>query len=485
MTKVGRGFLSFCAALAALVLAHGAFAGETDRAQWIKLGDGQMEAGKYADAVFSFTTALAKGEDTAVLRAKRGSAFFMQGSYKVALLDYNTAIKRAPTNPAYYHARGLAHHASEDFQSAIADYAISLKLKSKDVAALTDRAASYARLRLVDQARRDLDRALSINPDYAPAKLEKAWLLVDDTRPRDVQFELRVIGRLGPLDRPALEKRFYAQYSLGNWTAAIDDADRAIALGNSGGWPYVMRAWVKIQLGDYEGAIADANTQIAGNGRSMSAWSARAAAQLLAGQTDAAFAGIDQALHIDFAETYRIRTYLNVTAGRMKEALSDARQSVAYAPYSEYSARMLGVALLENGETTAAMVECDRALKIRETVGAHVCRARVQLAANKHEAALLDAKRALELDGLSGDVHYILGRVELAQGKTASAMRRFEQASKLVMSNRAGLFMYRGDAEKARGKLRKARESYEMAKRFDVGRYTEPLAQRLASLPAQ
>lgn len=485
MTKIGRGFLSLCAALAVLFLANGSFAGESDRTQWTNLGDGQMEVGKYADAAFSFTTALAKGEDTAVLRAKRGSAYFMQGSYKVAVLDYDAAIKRAPLNAAYYNARGLAHHASEDFHSAIADFTISLKLKSKNVAPLTNRAASYARLRVVDKARRDLDQALSISADDGPANLEMAWLLVDDSRPKDVQLELRAIGRLGALDRPALEARFHAQYSSGNWEAAIADADRAIALEDTADWPYIMRAWAKIQLGDYDGAIDDASTHIARNGRSVSARSVRAIAQQLAGRTDAAFADMEQALHIDFAETYRRRTYLNVTAGRMKEALDDARQSVAYAPFSENSAIMLGFALLENGQPPASMAECNRSLKIRETAGAYVCRARARLAVNERGAAILDAKQALKLDGLSGDAYYVLGRIELVQGKTASAIRSFERASKLVMSNRAGLFMYRGDAEKARGKLRKARENYEKAKRFDVGRYTEPLAQRLASLPAQ
>lgn len=194
---------------------------------------------------------------------------------------------------------------------------------------------------------------------------------------------------------------------------------------------------------------------------------------------------MEQALHIDFAETYRTRTYLSITAGRMKEALSDARQSVAQAPFSESSALVLGFALLENDQPAAAITECSRSLKIRETAAAHICRARARLAVNERGAALLDAKQALKLDGLSGNAYYVLGQVELVQGKATSAIRNFEQASKLEMFNRAGLFMYRGDAEKARGNLAKARDNYEKAKRFDVGRYTRELDKRLKALPAQ
>lgn len=485
MTQIGRSFWTLCIALAALHFAHESFAGETDSIYWTKLGDSQAETGKYNDAAYSFTTALVKGDDTAELRAKRGWARYMQGSYKIALLDYDVAIKKAPTNAAYYNERGLIHHALEDFHSANVDYTKSLKLKAKDVAVLTNRAASYARLRILDKARRDLDRALSISADYVPANLEKAWLLVNDSRPKDIHLELRAIERLGPLDGPALEVRSRTQYSLGNWNAAIADADRAIALGDNADWHYTMRTWAKIQLGDYDGAIADASTHIARNGRSVSARSARAVAQQLAGRTDAAFADMEQAIHIYFAETYRTRTYLNVMAGRMKEALSDARKSVAHEPFSESSAIVLGFALLENNEPSAAIAECSRSLKIRETAGAYVCRARARLAVNERGTALLDARRALKLDGLSGNAYYVLGRIELIQGKVTSAIRNFEQASKLEMSNRAGLFMYRGDAEKARGNLTKARENYEKAKRFDVGRYTRELDKRLRALPAQ
>lgn len=487
MTKIGRGFLSFCAALAVLLLANGSFAGETDRAQWIKLGDGQMEAGKYADAVFSFTTALAKGEDTAELRAKRGWAQYMQGSYKVALFDYDEAIKKAPANAAYYNERGLTHHALADYGLAIADFRQSLKLNKTDAVVWANRAESYIRSGDREKAGRDLDQALSLDPNFTSARLQKAWLLINEKQPEKALLELSAIESTTTPDISFLEARAHARLALADWKGASADADSAITIDQQYDWPYLIRTQARRWLGDYEGSLADADRLLVRNRSNMWAMIERAMTLQFLGRTDAALAEMDRAIQekIDPEQGWRMRAFLNFNAGKMKAALDDARQSATLKPKSPYAVARLGWAFVENGEAAQGEAECGKALTLAETLDAYSCRATARLLLKKFKAARKDAERARDLDKSVGIGPFLIGRVDLAQGNPDKALAQFDQAAKLNMYNQAGLLMYRGDAEKARGNMELARTHYQTARKFDFGRYSQALEERLASLPAQ
>jgi tetratricopeptide (TPR) repeat protein len=454
---------------------------------WSNLADAQVEMRKYAEAFDNYTTAIVSGRDTAEVLGNRGWASYQLGNYEKALADYSQAISQDGQHADNLNERGLVRHAMGDYESALADFDRSLELKSDEPIILTNRAVTFARIGNTENARRDLDRAIARDPNYESARVEKAWLLIDDGQPEGALAELQALERNGPLTISALEARSRAHLGLGYWRDTIADADRALALGSTFDWPYEYRAKAKRGLGDYAGSIADFTILVTRNPKAIGPLTARAITLELAGRTQAALDEMGRVIaeNSDPTYSYEIRSRIQLHSGHIKDALSDARQAVALSPQSSHSAATLGWVLLHEQEPTAAVRECSRSLTIERSAEAYACRALAELALQKTEAALEDAKLALGLDKRSGAAHMALGRVDLAQGRAALATERFSAALKFDVYYRAELFMYRGDAEAALGHLENARSDYEAARKFDTGLHRPALNERLAKLAGQ
>lgn len=454
---------------------------------WSNLGDAQIEIGKYKEAFDNYTTAMKKGNDTPELRGNRGWASYQLGNYEQALEDYVWAIARDPQHFDNLNERALVRHALGEFESALSDYDRALALKPDNPAILTNRSITHTKMGNVEKARQDLDQAIARDPSYELARVEKAWLLIDEGQPEGALAELQAYERIAPLTVSTLEARSRAHLGLGDWQDTIADADRALALGSTFDWPYEYRGKAKRGLGDYEGSVADFTVLVNRNPKDIGPLATRAITLQLAGRTQAALDDMSRAIGagLDPAYSYMIRSYIHLRAGRTREAVADARQSVALSPQASNSATALGWALLEDLDPAAAMRECSRSLTIEVSADAYSCRALAQLALQKPEAALEDAQLALRLDKRSGVAHLALGRIDLGQGRAARAMERFSEALKLDVYTKAEILMYRGDAENALGHAQTARSDYETARKLDAGLHRSSLDERLAKLAAQ
>ncbi|WP_119392444.1 tetratricopeptide repeat protein [Taklimakanibacter lacteus] len=454
---------------------------------WSNLADAQLKSEKYAEAVMNYTTAMRKGYDNADVRGNRGWARYQLGSFNNALSDFDKAISRDTSHADNYNNRGLVHYAMRNYDQALADFDQALKLNKDGVAFLTNRAMTYTATGQFEKAGLDLERAIALNADYSPAHLEKSWLLIYTDRSAEALTELAVVERLAPLDIFALEARGRALYAQGLRREAIADAEKAMALNDQYTWPFQLRSEIRQDFDDFEGSIADSTLILKRYPTSVDALATRSFSLQLSGHLDAALADLERAIELGTAPAYAYesRSYLNLYAGRLAAAISDARQSVALAPKSIDSRIALGWAYIDSGNPASGILECNEALSIKETDRALRCRAIAHLRLNQLPEALADAKRAFAFNSNSANNNITLGRIELAQGKPDSALARFDVASRLLPFDRAGVHMYRGDAERARGQMAKARLAYLEAGKRDLGLYATALEERLASLPAQ
>jgi tetratricopeptide (TPR) repeat protein len=453
---------------------------------WINLGDAQTEMKDYTAAAQSYTKAIPLVKDPAEVLGNRGWAYYQLDDLNSALQDYNAATKEDPNHADNLNERGLVHHALEDYGAAVADFDRALELRDDSPVILTNRAYSLLRLGEKEKARADLDKAIGTDPGYRAARLERAWLAIDSDMPESALPDLQELKRLAPLSVAELEASCRAQYDLGNWDAAIADADRALALGTRLDWPYELRGKSRREAGDYEGAIADVTTLLSRHPKKVGLLATRALSMTLVGRTDAAVADMTAAVTENNEPAYalEIRSYLQLRLGRVKEAVADARRSVSLASQSQlqYSAAMLGWALLEDGNPAEAKSACASSLAVVPSPGAYSCRATAELELGRLDAASNDAQLALAQDKTASSARIVLGRINLAQKRWADAVENFDQALRDDIFNQAEILMYRGDANKALGKADAARSDYEAARKFDIGLYQEALAERLASL---
>jgi tetratricopeptide (TPR) repeat protein len=118
----------FCGLVAGAIPSHAAGTGET----WIQTGLAQETAGRYEEAIDSFTKALETDEMSTADRVR-------------AVYD-----------------RGVAHDALGRILEALQDYTDALRLDAKFAPALNNRANAYRRLGKPDEAKRDYWAALTV-----------------------------------------------------------------------------------------------------------------------------------------------------------------------------------------------------------------------------------------------------------------------------------------------------------------------------------
>jgi tetratricopeptide (TPR) repeat protein len=152
----------------------------------------------------------------------RVGAYGQKGEYARAADDASKALKRARTAVAYY-TRALAYHDMGREQQAIRDCEAALAIEPDNENALFVRGSAREGL-----------------ADYARAIEDFSEVL-----------------RLDPNRPDALFSRGAAYYSAGDYEAAVDDFSKTIQVGHDDAAVFYLRGLAKTELGQLSGARSD------------------------------------------------------------------------------------------------------------------------------------------------------------------------------------------------------------------------------------
>jgi transcriptional activator of cad operon len=106
-----------------------------------------------------------------------------------------------------------------------------------------------------EEALRDLQRAIELNPNDGPALTEMGYLYIYNARPREALASYSAALALDPLNFNLHARRCIALTDM----ARLDEADRACAharaLGPDVSWPYVASSWLDWERGRLDDAL--------------------------------------------------------------------------------------------------------------------------------------------------------------------------------------------------------------------------------------
>jgi tetratricopeptide (TPR) repeat protein len=299
-------------------------------------------------------------------------------------------------------------------------------------AALLARAACLDALGRREDALRDLDRALEVNPDSYRGLLMRAKL--KGPSPAGLEDARRAVA-LRPRDPEGWALRALLREAAGEVEGALADAVEALKQDPRRPDLWALTAGIRLKSRDVDGAFADATMAVELDPEIGPAWAARGRARLLQGDASGAVPELDRALVMrpDDPAVLHDRGRARALKGDREGDVDDFTREI------ELDGRRMA-ARVERARAFLGMEDVDRAetdlggVLLLEPGNAEAWSLRAEAKARRKDVAgaWADVEEALKLDPASAPALGTRGQLRLAAGDRKGAAADLEAALKGV-----------------------------------------------------
>jgi tetratricopeptide (TPR) repeat protein len=267
--------------------------------------------------------------------------------------------------------RGLVRFEKNDVEPALADLNETLRLDSKNVAALVTRAVLWIIKQRPDQALADASRAVVLAPRNAYAYEQRAMILC----------------------------------SVKNDDAALKDFEQAIELGSKWVMIFLARGEIYLKKGDLDNAKTEIEHAILIDPDRVDAFLYLAIIHMKRSELDKALATVDKAIQIDpgFDEAYAARAVIHHARGDQDQAMKDLNEAIHLDPQNAMHIQNRASLKLEKGQYEAALADVEAAIRLDPNHAesqhgrASILAACPLVRLRNPQKAIVSAKRACEL----------------------------------------------------------------------------------------
>ncbi len=488
-----------------------------------RLGNSDRALQDYAEALrLNPNHAVAKS-NRALIYYQRGKNHLNAGNNNEALLDFTRAIQDDATNAEYFFERGVAHNGLKNYDDSVRNFNDALRLNPGHVAAKKHRASAYNMqglnhvstgnhtqavndfteaiadhgaepiflfnrgvsnhaLKKYDEAIRDFNEAVRLNPEYISAKQQRAgaynWRGFNSSNAKNYAAAITDFTA-AIADNPAESNFFFNRGVSHNGLNQYDDAirdfsealrlkpDYAIAKTNLAA-NYFQRGKNHLTTGNNEGALADFNNAIQNDGNNADYFANCGVANERFGNTDRALQDYAEALRLNpnhaLAKSNRALIYYqrgknHLNVGNNNEALQDFTKAIQDdATKADYfvDRALVNEKLGKPNEaiqdyTAALQINPNHAVAKNNRAILYHQRGTQLFIAKSYEAALVDFDNAIKDNATVPDYHVYHGSANYKLGKLDAAIEDFTAVLRLnvnhpiVKSYRAASFHQRGN----------------------------------------
>ena len=341
------------------------------------------------------------------------ASFHELGFYRDGPTFFTEAIARTPRNALCYNNRAVYYgNELHDHEAALKDFDKAIELYPGYSVAIINRGVTYENLGRKEEAIASLEKAFAVNPDSPNPE---------------------VIVRIANL-----------RYLLNDFTGAIADYNRLLAMDKLYPRIYSKRAGSEAMLGQAEEALRDAEKALGVDPKDEEAYNNRGLANRVLGKLDDAVNDFGLAIYIkdDYSRPYNNRGAVYLAKGQPERAIEDFSKAIELdSHYADpYSNR--GVAEQKLDRNEAALKDLDTALRLNPNFAdAYQNRGVVKNVLKLFPEALADFNQALKLNpGKNNGAIYVgRGISKLFLGDNAGACEDWHTASDLAAANAATL----------------------------------------------
>lgn len=133
------------------------------------LGALYLDTGRYSDAIFYLSEAIALNPRYFLALMNRAIAYYRQGRTLDSLADFNSAYKLRNDDPLLFLNRGLVYYNMGNYESAAEDFNAVVSIQPNNARGYLERARALIKMGYPAAAYADLEEAVSISPSYALA----------------------------------------------------------------------------------------------------------------------------------------------------------------------------------------------------------------------------------------------------------------------------------------------------------------------------
>ena len=362
-----------------------------------------------------------------------------------------------------YGLRGLAFLDRGDIPHAIADLNRAVELAPDFAPAYQNRGNAWYARGNYGQALADYDKTIALDPNSPSPYVNRAAVRRDlgynDGALEDYQKAINLranhAGSYSGRGQLYLRQKDYAR--------AVGDFDHSVRLDPSAD-NYMLRAKAHEASGELDAALHDYQEASRLHPKNVAPLNAQAALWHKKGNLDKAIAALDRAVPLDDnpSLTYRMRAEAYRDKGDRKHAYADIGRALKFS-WSVNGLKVRGHLRLQDGDSDGALHDADSMLKIEaDNLDAIALRALAYASKKDYARALPDLNKIIATDANNVLAFAARGQVYLAKNDGARALTDFNRAIDLHVVDaapyraRASIYKSKGDAAKAMSDLDQA-----------------------------
>ena len=232
------------------------------------------------------------------------------------------------------YAEFIAKYGEQWKETLNAFKALSLQFEIELAKTSINQGVAKAELGQHNEATKDCDAAVRLNPNDAIAYRNRGWSKVRLGQYNEAVKDYDTAVRLNPNDAIAYRNRGWSKARLGQYNEAVKDYDTAVRLNPDYALAYRMRGMAKARLGQYNEAVKDYDTVVRLNSDDALAYRMRGLAKARLSQYNEAVKDYDTVVRLnsDDALAYRMRGLAKARLSQYNEAVKDYNTAVRLNP---------------------------------------------------------------------------------------------------------------------------------------------------------
>jgi tetratricopeptide (TPR) repeat protein len=269
-----------------------------------------------------------------VIRSKPWMAepYFYRAVAKLNLDDFQGAeedcslcIARNPFYTNAYYARGIARQSMEKYEEAIRDYKRGLELRPNDRPMMANMAIAHLQNKNYDEAETAFGELIGSYPKLSLGYLTRGVMYLEKGDTTLAMADLNKAVEIDPYYAPCYGNRAILLYQTGHPNEALADLNEAIRLNTRESGYYINRGLVRYEMNDLRGAMADYDQVIAMDSHNLIARFNRGLLRFQVGDNNRAIEDFDVVIEHepDNYMAYYNRALINMEVGEFVNAVLD------------------------------------------------------------------------------------------------------------------------------------------------------------------